>query len=99
MGDAGLQSAAGFRTSPRGARKLRLACDHYLGRLDDRPGRIPAPPPPLLCGAAPRESGRKDLTPDPQPYLPEQAVAPNLVDEPTQPIASAERDDEAGRGG
>ena len=90
-------AARGAGGSPlRFGRQLGFARDHHLGGLDDRDGFVAAAQLQLLDGVA-GDHGREPLVADAQAHLPEQAVAPDFLHEPAQPVAAAERHDQAGR--
>jgi hypothetical protein len=80
------------------ARERRFAGDHDLGRLDDRE-RIVAAAEFELDDRVARDHGRQVLVADAELDLTHQAVGPYFLDEPAQPVAAGERDDEPGVAG
>jgi hypothetical protein len=76
--------------------RVRFASDHDLGRFDDSDGVVPAPQFQFLDRIA-RDDGGQGLIADPEAHLSEQAFASHFLDEPSKPIATAQRDNQAWR--
>src|SRR5262249_12238543 len=96
----GSGASAAFRSFAqwyRVCRRLHLARDHHLGRLDDGDGVVAAAQFQLVNGVA-GDDGRQRLIADPQSHLAEQAVNADLLHIAAQTITTTEGDDKPGGG-